>query len=91
MWPLYLKLRRHNLITEAELVGLYINEDKTKYKHIKRANQINILLHINNFSFEKVCNFVYLGSLLNVSKFRQPEISERICKGNIAYYANAKF
>jgi len=90
MWPLYLKLRRHNLIREAELVGLYINEDKTKYKYIKRANQRNILLYINNFSFEKVCNFVYLGSLLNDRKFRQPEISERICKGNTAYYANAK-
>jgi hypothetical protein len=72
-------------------VGLYINEDKTEYKPIKRANQINILLHINNFSFEKVCNFIYLGSLLNDSKLRQPDISERICKGNRAYYANAKF
>jgi len=71
-------------------MGLYINEDKTKYKHIKRANQRNMFLHINNFSFDKVCNFVYLGSLLNDSKLRQSEISERICKGNRAYYANAK-
>jgi len=90
MWPLYLELRGHNLIAEAELVGLYINEDKIKYKHIIRANQRNILLHINSFSFEQVCNFIYLGSLLNDSKLRQPEISERICKGNRAYYANAK-
>ena len=74
MWPLYLELRRHNLIAEAELVGFYMNEDKTKYKHIKRANQRNILLHINNFSFEKVCNFIYLGSLLTDSKLRQPEM-----------------
>jgi len=71
-------------------VGLYINEDKTKYKHIKRANRRNILLQINNFFFEKVFNFIHLGSLLNDGKLRQPEISERICKGNRAYYAYAK-
>jgi len=60
MWPLYLELRGNNLIAKAELVGLYINEDNTKYKDIIRANQRNILLHVNNFSFEKVCNF-YTG------------------------------
>jgi len=61
-------------------VGLYINEDKTEYKHIKKANHRNILLHINNVSFEAVCNFICLSSLLNDSKLRLPEISERICK-----------
>jgi hypothetical protein len=90
MWPLYLEIRGHNLIAEDELVGLYINEDKTKYKHIKRANQRNIPLHIINFSFEKVCDCIHLVSLLNDSKLRQSEISERICKGNRPYYANAK-
>jgi hypothetical protein len=33
---------------------------------------------------------MYFGSLLNDSNLRQPEISERICKGNRAYYAHAK-
>jgi hypothetical protein len=33
---------------------------------------------------------MYLGSVLNDNNVRQPEISERICKGNRAYYANAK-
>jgi hypothetical protein len=75
MWPLYLDLRGHNLIAEAELVGLCINEDKTKYKHIKRANQRNILLHINNFSLEKVCNFIYLDSLFNDSNMEMEKIT----------------
>jgi hypothetical protein len=70
-------------------VGLYINEDKTKYMHVKGTDQRNIPLHINNFSFEKVCNFTYLGSLLIESNLMQPDISERICKGNGACYANA--
>ena len=39
----------------------------TKCMHIKRTDQRNIPLHINNFSFKKVCNFTYLGSLLNES------------------------
>jgi hypothetical protein len=80
----------NNLRAGAELVGLYINEDKIKYVHIKGTDQRNTPLRINNFPFEKVCNFTYLGSLVNESNLIQPEISERICKGNRAYYANAK-
>jgi hypothetical protein len=56
----------HKLQNEATLVGLNINEDKTKYMQIKR-NGIKDITHlkIDNFTFENVENFNYLGSILN--------------------------
>ena len=47
-------------------------------------------LKIDNFSFENVENFNYLGSILNAYNKMYIEIAERIAKGNKAYYANAK-
>ena len=35
MWPLHLELRGHNLIAEAELVGLYINEERPNTRTLK--------------------------------------------------------
>jgi hypothetical protein len=72
-------------------VGLHINENKTKYMHIQKTGSRNKRpLQINNYSFEKVNNFIYLGSMLNENNQMQFEIAERIRKGNGAYYANAK-
>jgi hypothetical protein len=47
-------------------------------------------LQINNYSFEKVNNFIYMGAILNDNNQMQFEIAERIRKGNRAYYANAE-
>ena len=47
-------------------------------------------LKIDNFVFENVENFNYLGSILNANNKMTIEIAERIAKGNKAYYANAK-
>jgi hypothetical protein len=56
----------HNLQYEATSVGLNINEDKTKYMQIKRKGIKDIThLKIDNFTFENVENFNYLGSILN--------------------------
>jgi hypothetical protein len=49
-----------------------------------------IPLQTNNYSFEKVSNFTYLGSILNGNNQIQLEIYERIWEGNRAYYANAE-
>jgi len=46
-------------------------------------------LKIDNFAFENVENFKYLGSILNADNKMNTEIAERIVKGNKAYYANA--
>ena len=44
----------------------------------------------DNFAFENVENFNYLGSILNADNKINMEIAERIAKGNKAYYDNAK-
>jgi len=81
----------HRLQNEATLVGLTINEDKTKHMQIKRMGIKDIThLKINNFAFENVENFSYLGSILNADNKMNMEIAERISKGNKAYYAKAK-
>jgi len=67
-----------------------MNEDKAKYMHFKMTRRRNITLHINKFYFETVCNFAYLGFPLNENNLRWSEISEGVCKRNIAYFANPK-
>ena len=58
---------------------------------IKRTGIKDIMhLKIDNFVFENVENFNYLGSILNANNKMTIEIAERIAKGNKAYYANAK-
>jgi len=81
----------HELQNEATLVGLSINEYKTKYMQIMRMGVKDIThLKIDDFSFESVGNFNYLGSILNADNKMNIEIAERIAKGNKAYYASAK-
>ena len=58
---------------------------------IKRTGTKDIThLKINNFAFENVENFNFLGSILNADNKMNTEIAERIIKGNKAHYANAK-
>jgi hypothetical protein len=81
----------HKLQNEATLVGLNINEDKTKYMQIKRTGTKDMThLKFDNFAFEHVENFNCLGSILNADNKMNIEIAERIAKGNKAYYDNAK-
>jgi hypothetical protein len=47
-------------------------------------------LKIDNFTFENVVNFNYLGSILNADNKIDIENSERTAKGNKAYYSNSK-
>ena len=47
-------------------------------------------LKIDNFAFESVENFNYLGPILNEDNTMNIEIAERIAKGNKAYCANVK-
>ena len=76
---------------EATIVGLNIDEGKTKYMQIKRTGIKDIThLKIDNFASESMENFNYLGSILNADNKMNIEITDRIAKGNKAYYANAK-
>jgi hypothetical protein len=55
----------YKLKNEANLVGLNIKEDKTKYMQVKRTEIKDITrLKIGNFAFENVENFNYLDSIL---------------------------
>ena len=42
-------------------------------------------LKVDNFAFESVENFNYLGSILNADNKMNIEIAKRIAKGNKAY------
>jgi hypothetical protein len=89
--PKALKEIFHKFQHEATPIGLNINEDKTKYIQIKRTGIKDIThLIIDNFVFENVENFNYLGTILNADDKMNIEIAERIVKGNKAYCANAK-
>jgi hypothetical protein len=89
--PKSLKETFHKLQNEATLVGLNINEDKTKYMQIKRTGRNDIThLKIDHFAFENVENFNYMRTILNEDYKMNIEIAERIAKGNKAYFANAK-
>ena len=46
-------------------------------------------LKIDNFAFENVENFNYLGSILNAHNKMNIEIAERTVKGSKVYYVNA--
>jgi hypothetical protein len=63
----------------ATLVGLNINEDKTKYMQIKREG-IKYITHqkIDNFTFENVENFNYLCFILNTDNKKNTEIADKI-------------
>ena len=55
----------HEFQNEATLVALNINEGKTKYMQIKRMGVKDIThLKLDNFAFERVKNFNYVGSIL---------------------------
>jgi len=81
----------HELQNEATLLGLSINEGKTKYLQIKITAIKDIThLKIENFALESVENFNYLGSILNSDNKTNIEIAERIENGKKACYASAK-
>jgi len=71
-----------SLMDESKLMGLTINEEKTKYMILSRKNNIHNNLIIRNMEFELVGNFKYLGVELNVSGNNHREIQNRI---NSAY------
>lgn len=79
------------LITIAEKAkekGLEINEKKTKYMHCsRRKNKTMQGIKVNNYKFEEVETFKYLGFLLH-RRNERAHIKQRIQQGYKAYYAN---
>ena len=78
------------LESESKKVGLKINESKTKYMITSRStNKWSHLneLRIENFGFERVNRFKYLGSLITENNVITEEIKERLKDGNKCYGA----
>ena len=48
-----------------EKIGLKINETKTKYMIVSRQNHETDSLKVNEYTFEKVGHFKYLGADIN--------------------------
>ena len=70
--------------TTAKEVGLLVNEDKTKYLTLDRqhGSRIGQNITMNEFNFEVVQSFKYLGSIINISNDIEEEILMRTTQGN---------
>jgi len=66
-----------------------INEGKTKYMVVTTGNQIDQdrSLEIENYCFEKVESFKYLGVDINSRNNYHEDIKLRIKAGNRCYFA----
>src|SRR6202012_2350336 len=73
----------------AKEVGLLVNEDKTKYLTLDRqhGSRIGQNITMNEFNFEVVQSFKYLGSINNISNDIEEEILMRTTQGNKCFYA----
>jgi hypothetical protein len=70
-------------------MGLYVNENKTKYMVMSRTNLNKHDLLVDNWKFEAVDNFQYLEVNVNNKNMHQ-EINERIMSRNKCYYSIIK-
>ena len=68
--------------------GLTVNEKKTKYMKCTRNETQLYKLKVENVQIDQVSSFSYLGTTLNGNNTLEEDISERIAKGNKAFYAN---
>ncbi|VVC37613.1 Reverse transcriptase domain [Cinara cedri] len=78
------------LINASKGIGLHVNEGKTKYMVVsRRPPNINSII-VDNYKFEKVNNFKYLGVNINNGNDMHIEINERITSGNRCYFSIIK-
>ena len=71
------------LVTSAEKVGLFLNEDKTKYMYSSRdKHPTGHNVNFGRFNFECVREFVYLGTQVNNNNNTGEEITRRINLAN---------
>lgn len=74
---------------EADLMGLKVSEDKTKYLSLDRrhGSRIGQNITIDEYNFEVVQSFKYLGSTVNIENDIEEEIKTRTMQGNRCFYA----
>lgn len=73
-----LKRTTSKLIKEGKKIGLMVNEGKTKYMIDTRHNHEKRHLKVNNYNFERIANFKYLGVNINENADSYEEIRLRL-------------
>ena len=73
---------------EARKVGLAVNEGKTKYmlSTCRESQRHGTTISLGGYTFERVKEFVYLGSAVNSKNNVSLEIKRRITLANRCYY-----
>lgn len=80
------------LIMEAKMVGLGVNESKTKYLTVSKGmveNERNSL-KVDNFEFEQVNEFKYLGVIMTKDNREESEIHNRLAQASRTYWSLEK-
>jgi sorting nexin-29 len=80
--PTALKEAFLSLERAARVMGLKINEEKTKYMTTRVTKNQPKYYQIEKFNFETVQSFTYLGSLVDVKNDNSVEIRERLLLAN---------
>ena len=75
------------LIEEGKIIGLNINEDKTKYLIVSRGQYHQNSILMRDMTFEKIHNFKYLGVDVNERANSHEEINRRMIAGNKCYFS----
>jgi hypothetical protein len=77
------------LVVASKEIGLDVNADKTKYMVMFRDQNAgrSHSIKIDNSLFEKVEQFIYLGTTLRNQNSVQVEIKSRLQSGNAGYHS----
>lgn len=79
------------LESAANDIGLTINESKTKYMEFMSNNSSKDPFHVKNYSFERVDQFKYLGTMISIgNNYIKTEVNHRITMGNRCFYGLKK-
>jgi len=77
------------LVVSSKETGLEVNADKTQYmvmSHDQNAGRSHSI-KVDNSSFERVEEFIYLGRILKNQNSIQEEIKSRLKSGNACYHS----
>jgi len=76
------------LVDANKEIGLEVNADKTKYVFMSRDQNARRSYHIkiDNSSFERVEQFIYLGTTLTNQNYIQEENNSRLQSRNACYH-----
>ena len=83
------KENAETLVVASKETGLEVNTDKTKYMIMSRDQNVERSHNVkfDNSSFERVGEFIYLGTTLTNQNSIQEEIKRRLKTGNACYHS----